>query len=387
VAYSINPAYGTELAYESFGKVSGLFDALKHHISIQGVLSGILTGRVFVSIDGGTALLASPEGFFLGGSPGNEAFLQEANKLFSEELLPNLAACGELDYVLFYPSDEAWEDANAILMKDLLPVRSGRMTFTHDMNHVETSLHEHIVPVDRLFLQQEHVEGLDDIRDEILEGWPSIEAYEEKGFGCAAILDTSEGPAVISWCLTDWVVGSECELGIETDEDHRGKGWGRKTALGALALAKQRGITRTGWQCWSDNLGSQRTALSVGFTLLTEFPVLFGWNKPLNNLLVNGNVYMLGNSRVGKDYARSAWSYAQALDQGWDWKGDAALYWNAACMFYLTGETDRAVHYYKKALKKGWITYSQPHYHEYVYREEDSSEIECSLASLLNKLA
>jgi len=91
------------------------------------------------------------------------------------------------------------------------------------------------------------------------------------------------------WCLTDWVIDDECEIGIETDKNYQGNGWARKTALGVLALVKQRGIRKVGWQCWSNNIASQRTALSVGFKLLEDFPVLFGWNHPLNNLLVNGN--------------------------------------------------------------------------------------------------
>lgn len=86
---------------------------------------------------------------------------------------------------------------------------------------------------------------------------------------------------------------------------------------------------------------------------------------------------MRGDMKYGveKDYVRAAWSYAQALDKGWDWNGDAALYWNVACMFYLIGEKERAKYYYKKAVEKGWIDIHQPHYHEHVYREEDSKLI------------
>ncbi|MNL82814.1 hypothetical protein D3C87_2102910 [compost metagenome] len=54
-------------------------------------------------------------------------------------------------------------------------------------------------------------------------------------------------------------------------------------------------------------------------------------------------------------------------------------------MFYLTGETDRAVHYYKKALEKGWTTFSQPHYHKYVYKGADSREIERFLSGHVSK--
>ncbi|WP_369436236.1 GNAT family N-acetyltransferase [Lysinibacillus fusiformis] len=375
--YSKKMLQGIELNSENFYKAAGLFEALKHHLSIKGVIKGIVPGRVFVSNDCASALLKSPQGIFLGGSTENNQFFEEANNLIKEELLPELASNGELDYVLFYPTDGKWDGITQIVMKDLLPMRSGRMTFTHNLSSIDVTAGNSIVPINSNFLQRQDLLGLSEVIDEILENWPSIEAYEDKGFGCVAIQYTDQGPTIISWCLTDWVVDDECEIGIETDKNYQGNGWARKTALGVLALAKQRGIRKVGWQCWSNNIASQRTALSVGFKLLADFPVLFGWNYPLNNLLVNGNHYMRGDHKydVEKDYARAAWSYAQALDKGWDWNGDIALYWNAACMFYLSGELEKAKHYYKKAKEKGWRDIHQPHYHEYVYREEDSEQI------------
>ncbi|WP_431089099.1 hypothetical protein [Paenibacillus sp. 8b26] len=41
--------------------------------------------------------------------------------------------------------------------------------------------------MDRDLLKQRHLTGLDDIMDEIQESWPSLEAYENNGFGCAAM--------------------------------------------------------------------------------------------------------------------------------------------------------------------------------------------------------
>ncbi|MGG1661104.1 GNAT family N-acetyltransferase [Brevibacillus sp. NRS-1366] len=375
--FAKNMVHGKELTSESFHRASNLFESLTHHISIKGVITGSLQGRVFLANDGTAALLTSPQGIFLGGSTENKLFLEETALLFKEELLPKLASERKLDYILFYPSDGIWESTLEVVLQPLLPMKSGRMTFTHDLHEIDIYMEEGIVAVNGDFLNRQDVMGLDDLLDEIHQGWSSVDAFAEKGFGCAAIQDTNTGPTIISWCLTDWVVDDECEFGIATEEGYRGKGWARKTALGALSLAKQRGMKRVGWQCWSSNVGSQKTALSVGFRLLADYSVLFGWNRPLNNLLVNGNYYMHGDRKVGveKDYARAAWSYDQALSNGWDWNGDVALYWNAACMFYLIGEPKRAKDYYQKAVEKGWIDIHQPHYHDFVYREADSEQI------------
>jgi len=375
--YSEQMIHGRELTREAFTKAGKLFEDLRHHVSIRGVIQGTICGRVFMSYDGASALLINPQGLFLGGSPDNHPFFEEVNHLLREELLPNLATKGELDYVLFYPSDELWAETLQVATKDLLPMRSGRMTFSHNLQGVDDTLAEQIHAVDRDLFERQGLKGLDGVIDEIQGGWPSIEAFLESGFGCVAIQNTEQGPAIISWCLTDWVIGDECDFGIETDARYRGKGWARKVAAGALLLAKQRGMTRVGWQCWSSNIGSQRTSQSAGFKLHAEFPVLFGWNLRLNNLLVNGNHYMRGDAKYGvaQDYTRAARSYAEALDQGWDWGGNTALYWNAACLFYRTGDPERAKQYYKKAIDLGWQGIHQLHNHDYIYREADSEQI------------
>ncbi|WP_226000546.1 GNAT family N-acetyltransferase [Paenibacillus sp. BJ-4] len=152
-----------------------------------------------------------------GGSPDHKAFFKEINRFIQESLLPKFATEGKLDYVLCYPADEKWEAALEFVMKDVRSMKSGRMTFTQHLDRIASPLGEDIVAIDRDLLKQRHLTGLDDIIDETQGNWPSLEAYENNGFGCAAIQHTEEGPTIISWCLSDWVVGQECELGIQTD--------------------------------------------------------------------------------------------------------------------------------------------------------------------------
>lgn len=148
---------GIELAESYFYKAFGLFITMKHHISIQGVISGTTPGRIFLSNNGDTAVLSNPQGIFLGGSPDNKAFLKEINMLLQEILLPQLASKGELDYVLYYPADEKWEAALETVMKDLRPMKSGRMTFTQHLDGIANPLGEDIVAIDRELLKQRHL--------------------------------------------------------------------------------------------------------------------------------------------------------------------------------------------------------------------------------------
>ncbi|WP_426984125.1 GNAT family N-acetyltransferase [Brevibacillus borstelensis] len=371
-----------ELQSKNYTKALDIFQDCKNHLCIHGVIHGLIPSRIFMADDSATAMVASTEGIYLGGNPDNDLFLREMNSLLRHEIFPKLDADDVLDYVVYYPQSPLWEAKMDIVMKDLYAMKSGRMTFSHDLGNTDAPLADGVIPVDQKLLAREDCIGVDDVLEEISNQWPSLEAFLDKGFGCVGIEETERGPVIVSWCLTDWVVGSECELGVETAEGYREKGWAKKTAAGALVLARKRGLTRAGWQCWSSNAASRRTALSVGFKPLAEYPVLFGWTNPLNNFLVNGNYYMQGDGTVGtqKDYARAAWSYAQALDKGWDWDGMASLYWNAACLFYRIGEKERAKHYYRIAVEKGWDGTECQTAADYVYSEADSAAIALELA-------
>ncbi len=362
-----------EISRSNYNEIESLFTNLSHHISINGVIDGHVPGRIFAAADRLSAVAITPQGILLGGNLKNESFFYDMNTVIKQDILPEYRKRDKLDYVVFYPRDIHDEKVLDIMFDGLYPMKSTRMTFSNDMSNVEIELPKGIYAVNKeLFLNSE-LNGLDGVIEEISEGWSSVDDFLDRGFGCVAIKDN----IIIGWCLTDWVIRNECEIGIETYPEYRRQGYGHKLACGTLALAREKGIKRTGWQCWADNYGSIATAKSVGFELLSEFPVLFAWSEPLNNMLVNGNYYMNGKKdlNIPPDYERSAWSYSQALDNGWDWDGNADLYWNCACMFYKSGQKERARQYYKLALKKGWEG-TAPHVdNPYVYTDADSEEI------------
>lgn len=362
-----------ELNKNKYNEVVRLFDSFRYHISVRGLIEGHVPGRTFTDKNKISAVAISPQGIFLGGDLRNEDFFDKMNSVMKEDILPKYREKGKLDYVVFYPQNLDVDNTLGIMLKDLSPMKSTRMTFSKDMSDVETVLPENIHEVTEELLSKTDFPGLDGVLEEISGGWSSINDFIERGFGTVAIHENK----IIGWCLTDWVVGEECEIGIETYPDHRKQGIGHKMALGTLAIAKRRGITRTGWQCWSDNYGSIGTAKAAGFKLLSEFPVLFAWAEELNNMLINGNYYMLGKEKLNipTDSARSAWYYEQALEKGWDWGGYPVLYWNCACMFYKSGQTNKAKYYYKLALEKGWKGVNDHIGNPYVYNAADVEEI------------
>jgi GNAT superfamily N-acetyltransferase len=367
-----------ELNINNFKESEKLFKDFRCHISVKGVIEGSVPGRIFTDENTVSAVAISPQGIFLGGDFSNEGFFKEMNSVMKEDILLNYRENHRLDYVVFYLQNGVEDKALSIMFDGLAPMKSTRMTFSNDMTNLETEVPEGIYPVTEEILSNTNLPGIDGVLEEISGGWSSVEEFLTRGFGTVAIRENK----IIGWCLTDWVVGEECEVGIDTYPEYRKQGIGHKLAAGTLVLAKKRGIKRTGWQCWSDNYGSIATAKSAGFRLLSEFPVLFAWSNELSNMLINGNYYMLGreNLSIPPDYARSALCYEQALEKGWDWGGYPVLYWNCACMLYKSGQKEKAKYYYKLALEKGWKGVEDHIGNPYVYNADDIGDIAYNLS-------
>ncbi|MGW0231390.1 GNAT family N-acetyltransferase [Actinopolymorpha singaporensis] len=118
-----------------------------------------------------------------------------------------------------------------------------------------------ILRIDAAFLRQQNVPG--HLRRWMEGNWGSKDRFLSHGFGAVAL----HGDAVASWSLADCVVGNRAEIGIHTAPEHRRRGLASQVAGAAVTLAFDQGVTEVGWHCNDDNLGSYRTAESVGFTL------------------------------------------------------------------------------------------------------------------------
>lgn len=341
-------------------RIRNLFGNMDHHLSIEGVLTGAVAGRVYASPR--AAMVVNVQGLLLGGDPEDLGFFREMNRTVRTEILPERMQTGRLDYVVFRPvgdgRDEAWERALDVLLEGLDAMPDTRLTFHRTLADAETALPAGIEAVTPEMLSDQALaadEGVEGVIEEIRSGWPSLESFFARGFGTVARPDGR----IAGWCLTDWVVGDAIEIGIETYPDHRRQGWAKRMAEGTLALAAARGIRRAGWHCWASNTGSARTALAAGLTRTASFPVRFGWCEPRSNHLVNGTYWLKGRPAAGvmPDPALAARHFAAALDIGWDWGGWGGtpwVYWNAACAHFRAGMPDRARMYLKTAIERGW---------------------------------
>lgn len=123
-------------------------------------------------------------------------------------------------------------------------------------------------PIDRQLLESD-LEGAADLREGILHNWQSLKAFGRNGFGFAVIQDAR----IVSHSLTDYVCGDLCEIGVNTEPDHRLKGLGSHVASLTANEAFARGIERVGWMSWANNAGSVAVSARAGFTEACEYDV------------------------------------------------------------------------------------------------------------------
>ena len=97
----------------------------------------------------------------------------------------------------------------------------------------------------------------------------SVDDFIDKSFGFCGI----QGDVIASWCMSEYNTGNRFEIGIETHTEHRRKGLAFQTARACINHGVETGYDSVGWHCWKKNEASNRSALSLGFKHILEYPV------------------------------------------------------------------------------------------------------------------
>ena len=357
-----------ELSEEEYGRVHPVFEELgNYHIYIDAVIEGGLPGRIVVDDPQSpeTAFIwgkSSDAGFYLEGNPDNGAFNRSLNQWILEEVYPEAKGLpGVVDYALYYPP-EAWEDRIDVILKDTSANRDERKYFEFERPTVAWKAHIppdfHMVQIDRHLLERADLKNIDHVIKWTRDPWQSTAHFLEKGFGFCLV----NGDDIVSWCLSDYVYGQRCEIGIHTDENYRRQGFAALTVAATVDFCLGNGMTKIGWHCWAPNLASAATARKAGFRHVLDHPVYHAWFNAFDNCLVRGH------SAFGRrQFKRSAAWYEKAFEMA-DSDAQAFLdseifsdpdtrkwcYYQAACARAQTGESDAAVRNLGKAVDNGW---------------------------------
>ena len=252
-----------------------LFQELERsHALVAALFEGCATARLFVDdpSEPRSGVIVCNSRVLCAGDASHMDFLADMTHTLIDELIPAHLARGN-DAFLVYASDESWKSA----LQDLFP--------TYDLYHGTRQYYEitDFIPkpdphlpdgfsmqlITPEFLSSD-LAGLGAVREEMCSERASVEDFLERSFGICPVYEHG----IAGWCMSEYNVGNRCEIGIATAPNYQRQGIATLSTWSFLVEAHRRGYRRVGWDCWTQNVPSVRTARKAGFTFVDEYPAV-----------------------------------------------------------------------------------------------------------------
>ncbi|MDD3343621.1 MAG: GNAT family N-acetyltransferase, partial [Sulfurospirillaceae bacterium] len=98
--------------------------------------------------------------------------------------------------------------------------------------------------------------------------WDSYDTFEKSSIGFS-LVDEKGHPLSTAFC--SFISNGQLELGIETDSHYSGKGYAYAVCSTLLEYCKKQNLVPV-WACSSANIGSQKLAQKLGFSIAKKRP-------------------------------------------------------------------------------------------------------------------
>ncbi|MFD1773728.1 GNAT family N-acetyltransferase [Paenibacillus rhizophilus] len=99
--------------------------------------------------------------------------------------------------------------------------------------------------------------------------WSNAEQFAERGIGYTL----TDGGEAASTAFSAFVEDNQLEIGIETNEQHRGKGYASHVCSALIDYCLENGLEPV-WSCRKENEGSYYLAQKLGFVPTVSIPYL-----------------------------------------------------------------------------------------------------------------
>ncbi|WP_371805595.1 GNAT family N-acetyltransferase [Candidatus Lokiarchaeum ossiferum] len=275
-------------------------ELLQYNYVIYAILDKSLKGRVFVDqLPNPRVVVAwdntDDSGLYLEG-PYSSTIAKKINQLIVSDIIPTAIKLDESkDMTCCFAPHDVWIDhMEEEIFKDV-PVRHDTRKFFHFEKGKNTILnwknefphHFSVIYYDGLQKEAKSWSG-ESINLFDFEGFDKIEpllSNSKDPFACCII--DKEQKKIIARVFTDWNSTNFVETGIQTAEEYRKQGLGSRCAAAMLEFACYRGYKHIGWHCWSENVGSAKTALRAGFEFERNHSVFHLWYNQFDNLMLH----------------------------------------------------------------------------------------------------
>lgn len=298
--------------------------------------------------------------FYIAGKTNNPSYNNDFSNHLLNSISPTMRKSNCLDFYIHYGDLNEWSELlENILKKHHVNKINWRYYVYNKMKtdlNIELPSGYILKKIDAELLKQADLKNINKINTWLSETWLNQQDFLLNGFGFCIINDN----CIVSWCLADFVIKNKCEIGIETDEDYRQKGFATKTLLACVKYCLSIGINYIGWRCLESNIGSQKTAEKVGFRLAKNYSVIFGWYNRFDNYLVHAYSYY-----CKQNYLQASLLYEKAFElmalnkeevhisQICNSKNKFWFYFNAARVYAQLGNIEASVSKLKLSFKMG----------------------------------
>jgi GNAT superfamily N-acetyltransferase len=268
-----------ELPEKDFQKIGHLLNGVSHYIVLAKLLDGKTPGRIWVNcLDEPTTALVWDRlnaFFYLAGNSSDPELNHEMHSLIVDTIFPTLI---ELQYRHFFlqVTPQKWEAQLEVILGNLAPEKNFITCYILKPTRVKTVLNDLVLPagyelrkIPNVVQSNTQLKNMTEVVSCIQACWKSVEQYLNNGGIGYCLL---EDKVVTSWCSTDYIVGNQCELYVETFKGYRRKGFGLLAASACVKECIARGYA-VFWHCFRDNLGSVRIAEKLGFEKEAEAPI------------------------------------------------------------------------------------------------------------------
>ncbi len=277
-----------------FGRAQALFAAFDACLFYRAIVEGNNPGQIFVDdvVHPRIGLAVTAEASILAGDPSDLA-----GREMLRDFLQQVVFTGQLHHMdtamTLAVSPPNWAEHLPMLIPthELEPL-------SHDYYRCHTLTFDwraHVPPgydvrrIDHAVLNDATLE-----LDDSLSWWPLLETnwhstkdFVEHGAGFCVL----HGSKVIARCLADCWAGDQIDIGIATHPAYRRRGFASLAAAATVEYSLQHGFNTVGWHCLTENTGSQKTALKVGFKWVERSTWYYYMLDPVDHLAELGWYY------------------------------------------------------------------------------------------------